>query len=51
MNHVRNQFDVWGTVVDIDIASMIISEIELNKALEKVIEFCNTVDVDFSTYK
>ena len=51
MNHVRTQFDVWGTVVDIDIASAITSEIELNAAVEKVIGFCRTVDEDFSTYK
>ena len=51
MNHVRTQFEVWGTVVDLDIASVIISESELNIAIEKVVEFCNAVDADFSTYK
>ena len=51
MNHLRRQFDVWGTVVDVDIASVIISEAELDSAMEKVIEFCRDVDRDFSTYK
>ena len=50
MNHVRRQFPVWGTVVDIDIASVIVSEDELNAAVGKVIEFCRDVDQDFSTY-
>ena len=51
MNHVRRQFDVWGTVVDVDIASMDVSDAELNMAMEKIIEFCHRVDRDFSTYK
>ena len=51
MNHLRRQFDVWGTVVDVDIASVIIGDAELDAALEKVIEFCRGVDNDFSTYK
>jgi len=51
MNHVRRDFDVWGTVVDVDIASMDVSGSELNVAMEKVIEFCHNVDEDFSTYK
>lgn len=51
MNHVRRHFDVWGTVVDVDIASMDVSGAELNAAMEKVIEFCRRVDEDFSTYK
>ena len=50
MNHVRTQFPVWGTVIDIDSASMIVSETELNVAIQKVIEFCHEVDNDFSTY-
>lgn len=50
MNHVRSQFSVWGTVVDIDIASVIASVAELNTGLEKVIEFCRGADEDFSTY-
>ena len=51
MNHVRRHFDVWGTVLDVDIASMDVSGAELNAAMEKVIEFCHNVDKDFSTYK
>ena len=51
MNRVRRDFDVWGTVVDVDIASMDVSGSELNVAMEKVIEFCHNVDEDFSTYK
>ena len=51
MNHVRRQFEVWGTVVDVDIASVISSESELNAAVEKTIQFCENVDRDFSTYK
>jgi len=51
MNHVRRNFEVWGTVVDVDIASMDVSGSELNVAMEKVIEFCHNVDEDFSTYK
>jgi len=50
MNHVRTQFPVWGTVVDVDIASAIVSENELNTSIEKVIEFCRDVDNDYSTY-
>ena len=50
MNHVRRQFTVWGTVIDIDIASVIVSDNELNAAVGKVIEFCRDVDQDFSTY-
>jgi len=37
MNHVRTQFEVWGTVVDVDIASVIIGEIELNIAIENAV--------------
>ena len=51
MNHVRRHFDVWGTVVDVDIASMDVSGAELNAAMEKIIEFCRGVDKDLSTYK
>ena len=50
MNHVRRQFPVWGTVIDIDIASVIVSEDELHAVVGKVIEFCHEVDNDFSTY-
>ena len=50
MNHVRRQFAVWGTVIDIDIASALTSEAGLNAGLENVIQFCRGVDEDFSTY-
>ena len=50
MNHVRSHFPVWGTVVDIDIASMIVSGDELSAEVKKVVEFCRDVDKDFSTY-
>ena len=50
MNHVRSQFPVWGTVIDVDMASNIASEADLNADLEKVIDFCHGVDEDFSTY-
>jgi len=50
MNQVRRQFEVWGTVVDVDVASAVISETMLKNAIEKIIEFCREVDQDFSTY-
>jgi len=51
MNHLRRQFPVWGTIVDVDCSSEIVSGAELDRAMEKVIEFCQDVDRDFSTYK
>ena len=50
MNHVRRQFPVWGTVVDVDCSSTDVSQGDLNNAMHKVIEFCRSVDEDFSTY-
>ena len=50
MNHLRSQFPVWGTIVDIDIASEKIDSVALNAALENVRDFCQKVDQDFSTY-
>ena len=50
MNHVRAQFPVWGTVVDVDCSSAIVSGADLNSGMQKVIEFCQRVDEDFSTY-
>ena len=50
MNHLRQQFPVWGTIVDVDIASPVVSEDALNKAMQQVIDFCKQVDSDFSTY-
>ena len=51
MNHLRRQFPVWGTIVDVDCSSEIVSGADLNRAMESVIEFCENVDRDFSTYK
>ena len=51
MNHLRAQFPVWGTVVDVDIASSVVSESELNSAMQTIIDFCERVDEGFSTYK
>ena len=50
MNHLRKQFPVWGTIVDVDIASSVVSEDALNEAMKQVIDFCKQVDSDFSTY-
>jgi len=51
MVHLRRQFPVWGTIVDVDCYSEIVSGADLDRAMESVIEFCNNVDRDFSTYK
>ena len=50
MNHLRQQFPVWGTIVDVDIASSLVSEDGLNQGMQQVIDFCKQVDSDFSTY-
>ena len=50
MNHLRQQFPVWGTIVDVDIASSLVSEDGLNQGMQQVIDFCKQVDTDFSTY-
>ena len=50
MNHFRSQFPVWGTIVDVDCSSAIVSREQLNMAMQKVTEFCRQVDEDFSTY-
>jgi len=50
MNHLRKQFPVWGTILDVDIASSSVSEDALNEAMQHVIDFCKLVDSDFSTY-
>jgi len=42
---------VWGTIVDVDCYSQSVGGAELDRAMESVIEFCETVDRDFSTYK
>ena len=51
MNHLRRQFPVWGTIVDVDCFSEAVGGADLDRAMEKVIEFCEDVDRDFSTYK
>jgi thiamine biosynthesis lipoprotein len=50
MNHLRQQFPVWGTIVDVDFASSLVSEEALNQGMQQVIDFCKQVDADFSTY-
>jgi thiamine biosynthesis lipoprotein len=50
MNHLRKQFPVWGTIVDVDIASSVVSKDGLNQGMQKVIDFCKQVDADFSSY-
>jgi len=50
MNHLRSQFPVWGTVVDVNIASNTVGADQLNVAMQTVQEFCRGVDEDFSTY-
>ena len=50
MNHLRAQFPVWGTIVDVDIASHDVSQYDLNAAIQTVKDFCHGVDEDFSTY-
>ena len=50
MNHLRQQFPVWGTIVDVDISSSLVSEDGLNQGMQQVIDFCKQVDFDFSTY-
>ena len=50
MNHLRQQFPVWGTIVDVDIASSTVSDDGLNQGMQQVIDFCKQVDSDFSTY-
>ena len=51
MNHLRRQFPVWGTIVDVDCYSQSVGGAELDRAMDSVIAFCEDVDRDFSTYK
>jgi len=51
VNHLRKQFPVWGTIVDVDCYSQSVGGADLDRAMESVIEFCEAVDRDFSTYK
>ncbi len=51
VNHLRKQFPVWGTIVDVDCYSKSVGGAELDRAMNSVIQFCEYVDRDFSTYK
>jgi thiamine biosynthesis lipoprotein len=51
MNHLRRQFPVWGTIVDVDCSSQSVSEADLNRAMSSVINLCEEIDRDFSPYK
>jgi FAD:protein FMN transferase len=51
MNHLRKQFPVWGTVVDVDCYSQSVGGADLDRAMDSVVAFCEDVDRDFSTYK
>jgi len=51
MNHLRRQFPVWGTIVDVDCYSQSVGGADLDRAMDSVIAFCEDVDRDFSTYK
>ena len=50
MKQLRSQFPVWGTIVDVDVASENLSDSDLKNAFDSVVDFCRTVDQDFSTY-
>ena len=43
--------ETWGTVIVVQVASSTLSEYELSLATERVAEFFQKVDEDFSTYK
>ena len=51
MNHLRKQFPVWGTIVDVACFSQSVGGGQLDRVMETVIAFCEDVDRDFSTYK
>jgi thiamine biosynthesis lipoprotein len=51
VNHLRKQFPVWGTIVDVDCYSQSVGGADLDHAMDSVIKFCENVDRDFSTYK
>jgi len=50
VNHFREQFAVWGTIVDVDTYSQFVSDADLTLAMKQVIDFCEKVDEEFSTY-
>ena len=49
MSHLRRQFPVWGTIVDVDCSGDSVSDAQLDAAMASVITFCENVDRDFST--
>ena len=44
-------FETWGTVIVVQVASKSLSEVELGLAVDKVEDFFQQVDKNFSTYK
>ena len=51
MAQVVAEIEVWGTVVTVDVASLEVSEDDLNQALARVREYVHHIDEVFSTYK
>ena len=47
----RYEIEVWGTVLFLDVASSVISEAEIDTAVDSVKKFVYEVDELFSTYK
>lgn len=49
--HLRQEIEVWGTVLFLDVASPDVKEVELHKSINHVRDFAFHVDEVFSTYK
>jgi thiamine biosynthesis lipoprotein len=49
--HLRQEIEVWGTVLFVDVASPGVNEVALHKAINHVRDFSYHVDDVFSTYK
>jgi len=49
--HLRQEIEVWGTVLFIDVASPDVNEADLHKAINHVRDFSFHVDELFSTYR
>jgi len=49
--HLRQEIEVWGTVLFLDVASPDVKEVALHKAINDVRDFSFHVDEVFSTYK
>jgi thiamine biosynthesis lipoprotein len=49
--HLRQEIEVWGTVLFIDVASPDVNEVALHRAINEVRDFSFHVDDVFSTYK